>query len=117
MCNVIINILFLGCSKQKISNGSRNLTFPLNEQCLSYTGDVINGVPWGNGTMIWRHGGTYTGQWNNNQKNGLGNLTYTQDDERNYYIGKLKLNFKANKLYIGMLSIKTQEFNCFLQKR
>jgi hypothetical protein len=52
-----------------------------------YTGDVIDGVPWGNGTMIWRHGGAYTGQWINNHKTGIGVLTYTRDDFVNYYIG------------------------------
>jgi hypothetical protein len=87
----------LGCAKQKISVGSRNIIFPPDEPCQSYTGDIINGVPWGNGTMIWRHGGSYVGQWKNNQKNGFGNLIYTIDDQRNDYCGKLSLHISYNK--------------------
>jgi hypothetical protein len=83
----MVKCLTLGCSKQTVPNGFHNLTFPPDEPCQLYTGDVIDGVPWGNGTMIWRHGGAYTGQWINNHKTGIGVLTYTRDDFVNYYIG------------------------------
>ena len=59
---------------------------------MVYEGDVVNGRPYGKGTRI-DSTGTYTGDWVNNQHFGKGVVRYKDGD---WYEGELK-----NKLYFG----------------
>jgi hypothetical protein len=49
------------------------------ENRIRYHGDVCNGLPWGNGSMIWSYGATYTGSWVHGKRQGRGTFTYTPD--------------------------------------
>jgi MORN repeat len=43
---------------------------------LRYEGQVLNKVPWGNGTMTYKNGETYSGQWSGGIKHGFGVQSY-----------------------------------------
>jgi hypothetical protein len=43
---------------------------------LSYTGFTKNETPDGNGTMTWKNGNNYTGQWIDGMKSGFGLFKY-----------------------------------------
>ena len=47
---------------------------------LSYDGDYVNGASQGQGTMTWRDGEKYEGQWHGGQMNGRGVVTYGPDN-------------------------------------
>jgi hypothetical protein len=59
------------------------------ENDIVYIGEVSNGVPNGQGTLIWADGDKYVGQWKNGRWNGQG--TYTRKDGQEY-IGAWKDN-------------------------
>ena len=40
----------------------------------TYTGDMVSGVPHGQGTYTWNSGNTYTGQWKNGKQDGYGEM-------------------------------------------
>jgi hypothetical protein len=46
---------------------------------LDYTGLTKNGTPNGNGTMTWKNGSNYTGQWIDGMKSGFGLINYFGD--------------------------------------
>ena len=41
----------------------------------TYTGDMVRGVPHGEGTCVWDNGITYTGGWDNGQMSGYGEIS------------------------------------------
>jgi len=53
--------------------------YPTNdpENRVRYRGDVCQGLPWGNGSMTWSYGATYTGSWIAGKRHGVGNYTLT----------------------------------------
>ncbi len=40
---------------------------------VKYHGQLKNGLPWGNGSMTWKNGESYTGSWISGIKQGYGN--------------------------------------------
>ena len=82
---------FIGVFKNDINNGrgiyngiqykngkwENNKYIPGEEiwkefKCGKYKGDLVNGLPNGNGIMYYHSGGKYTGEWKNGKKNGKG---------------------------------------------
>lgn len=49
-------------------------------QVGTYTGQMVNGVPSGQGRMEYATGEVYEGAWLDGAKNGQGTMTYTEDD-------------------------------------
>ena len=37
-----------------------------------YTGDIVDGVPYGNGYIVFPDGSKYTGEWKNGKRHGQG---------------------------------------------
>jgi len=52
-----------------------------------YTGQLVNGVPHGEGTRTWSNGGKYVGEFVNGSAHGQGTLTHTN---RVKYVGEWK---------------------------
>ena len=48
-----------------------------NKELLSYEGNTIDGLPSGNGTLMFRNGDTFVGQFANGNIDGFGTLTYS----------------------------------------
>lgn len=44
----------------------KNLDFQFNRKI--YEGDIKSGGPWGNGTLTWKTGEKYVGQWDKGQR-------------------------------------------------
>ena len=59
-----------------------------------YTGDLVVGVPNGEGTYYWYSGAVYTGSWVNGQREGTGTMTY---DDGSVYTGKWKNSQRNGK--------------------
>ena len=45
--------------------------YQINDYAV-YTGDIVNGIPNGKGTQIWKDGAKYEGEWKNGKANGYG---------------------------------------------
>ena len=43
----------------------------------TYTGDVKNGLPHGQGTLTWTNGARYSGEWKDFKYHGQGTFTYS----------------------------------------
>jgi hypothetical protein len=72
-----------------------------------YKGSWRRAAKHGNGTLFWRNGMKYEGEFNKNKRQGFGKLTFAEDDEfdRVVYIG----NFKNDKKHgNGSLSWKSK---------
>ena len=59
----------------------QNIEYPQNETISKYEGSVKNGVPWGKGTLTYKNGDIYLGEFENGEKNGFGLLIFAEDDE------------------------------------
>ena len=53
----------------------------------NYYGDRKDGIPHGQGTMIWTKGEEYKGEWQNGKPHGKGRLTLT---DKSFYDGEFK---------------------------
>ena len=72
--------------------GKGKMYYAANEDnIVSYDGDWGDGLPYGQGTMIWKDGEKYIGNWKNGIRNGYGIQYYTNG---NRYEG----NWKDNEL-------------------
>jgi hypothetical protein len=55
----------------------KTIDYPIeNMELLSYEGNTVNGLPSGNGTVVFRNGEKFVGQFENGIVDGLGTLTY-----------------------------------------
>ena len=73
-----------------------------------YTGEKKNGVPHGEGIMIYPDGSTYKGEWKNGKRDGFGRITYPNGDQISgewardvFYLGRATLHFPDSSKYIG----------------
>jgi hypothetical protein len=64
---------------------------------MKYEGELKANYFWGNGTMVWKDGSQYEGQWEIDERKGFGIFTYAANNsqERNYYKG----NFRESKFW------------------
>jgi hypothetical protein len=76
----------------------------------TYTGDILNGLRHGKGTMTYEDGGGYEGDFADDEFHGKGKWTYGKDGERYVYIGdfvggiehgKGKLTYPDGEVYEG----------------
>ncbi len=76
-----------------------------NSSFLKYEGQIIDGEPSGNGTMIYVNGEKYEGEWLAGKRNGIGNLSYAKDDEleRVMYVGEWRYDKRSG---YGALTMK-----------
>ena len=58
-----------------------SIEYPQDETISKYEGSVKNGVPWGKGTLTYRNGDIYLGEFENGEKNGFGLKIFAEDDE------------------------------------
>ena len=58
-----------------------SIEYPQDETISKYEGSVKNGVPWGKGTLTYRNGDVYLGEFENGEKNGFGLKIFAEDDE------------------------------------
>ena len=49
----------------------------------TYTGELIDGIPEGNGKIIWNNGDSYDGEWHYKAANGYG-TKYRHEAETTY---------------------------------
>jgi hypothetical protein len=55
----------------------KTINYPIdNTELLSYEGSTVNGLPSGNGTVVFRNGEKFVGQFKNGIMDGAGTLTY-----------------------------------------
>jgi len=55
----------------------KTIDYPIdNTELVSYEGNTVNGLPSGNGTVVFRNGEKFVGQFQNGIVDGSGTLTY-----------------------------------------
>ena len=78
-----------------------------DEEGNYYEGDLLNGIPNGQGTMTYTNGDVYTGEWKDGLKSGQGTITYAsgtvyegewKDDKRN---GQGTYTWASGNIYVG----------------
>jgi hypothetical protein len=64
---------------------------------MKYEGELKANYFWGNGTLAWKDGSQYEGQWEIDERKGFGIYTFPTNNsqERNYYEG----NFRDSKFW------------------
>jgi len=55
-----------------------------------YEGQTRDGKPWGRGTMTYKNGEVYSGDWERGLRHGRGRLKYPVEDDKDYYDGAWK---------------------------
>ena len=65
-----------------------------NSDRIKYIGKVLNGVPNGKGTMTWKNGDRYEGDWKNDEKDGKG-IYYSADGYK--YVGEFREGQREGK--------------------
>ena len=107
---------------QNIFQGSEvhTIVYPENNKSniLSYKGEIVNGKPSGKGTVIWKNGSKYVGNWENGLRNGYGVQTFPSDSKtekyeghwiENNFCGQGTLVFKNRSCYVGQF--KADQFH------
>ena len=75
---------YIGECNQGKPNGKGKCFYPFPNKRV-YTGDWINGLRIGQGTIIWGDGAVYIGKWENNKRHGQGKMIWNNGQE---YIGE-----------------------------
>jgi hypothetical protein len=70
--------------KNELQNKINKIIFPNDD---IYEGEIENNLPHGNGTMIYKDGAKYTGNWKNGKKEGYGIYEFSNDDKNKIYSG------------------------------
>ncbi|RYZ94563.1 MAG: hypothetical protein EOP47_27625, partial [Sphingobacteriaceae bacterium] len=67
---------FYSGSNKASCQGDCSETLNTRDKSFTYTGNTLNGIPHGNGTIKWTGGVTYTGELKNGQPDGTGTNTW-----------------------------------------
>ena len=90
-----------GDKQSKSGYGSRRISDGV------YTGDMLDGVPHGNGEMVWDSGNRYTGEWSHGRLDGYGSHVWT---DGSIYVGNWadgvqqgfgRMSYSDGKIYEG----------------
>jgi len=74
---------------------------------LEYSGILKGRIPHGNGTLVWKNGSNYTGNWKNGFRSGFGVMNY-----RGTWNDSIKATFRMTNL-MDTESTVTHKMVCF----
>jgi len=98
-----------------LSNTSSSIKLQKNQDGNLYSGDLLNGIPHGNGTLFLKNGGKYEGEWVNGSYQGQGSLVmsngniYTGSFSNGFIHGEGKMFYPDGSYYKGNYEYGIQE--------
>ena len=93
-------LYFTNCTYEgEIKNGKENgfgkLYYKDNTKgCIEFSGFFVDGKKEGKGTMLWKSGNKYVGEWKNNNMEGYGSFYYANGEK---YEGERKNDYKEGQ--------------------
>ncbi len=75
------------------------INYPETSSSQRYEGHILEEQPWGNGSMLFRNGETYSGSWKFGMFDGFGKFDFLSNDSlsRKQYEGEWKVNVQWGK--------------------